>query len=291
MTAAKASVAISTGELMQRLQRHYIKPGQPLPGGVFLPEVGWNGGGLRRCDAIYVGFTSTSGRLLVGHEVKTSRADWLRELDDVHKADEWADQCHEWWLVVGDPAIVHDGELPAGWGLMVPGRSKTRLDVIHKADRKPATHTPSWRAVRSVIARQDTLRANAVAAIERGAEQRAWARYEQQVSDRVESKAGNTAAKLDQAVKRLDQIERALGCKIDFSDNNWVRDGQITLDDLAKVADLIKGQRQIDKAVADIVGRYGSPLNAVRRGMEQLDDALAKIKAAHDDGIEDQAGE
>lgn len=34
---------LTTRELLDRLQRHYIKPGAPLPGGIFLPEVSWNG--------------------------------------------------------------------------------------------------------------------------------------------------------------------------------------------------------------------------------------------------------
>jgi hypothetical protein len=44
MGSPKPPAAASTAELLARLQRHYIKPGQQLPGGVFLPEVGRNGG-------------------------------------------------------------------------------------------------------------------------------------------------------------------------------------------------------------------------------------------------------
>ena len=42
---------MSSADLLARLQRHYIKPGAPLPGGVFLPEVGVNGswGAAGRC--------------------------------------------------------------------------------------------------------------------------------------------------------------------------------------------------------------------------------------------------
>lgn len=45
----------ATDDLMALLKRHYIKPGLPLPGGVFVPEVGQNGGwgSGSRCDAIY----------------------------------------------------------------------------------------------------------------------------------------------------------------------------------------------------------------------------------------------
>lgn len=160
------TTALSTPELLARLQRHYIKPGAPLPGGVFLPEVGWNPAGGASghdggCDAIYVGFTSTRGRILVGHELKISRSDWLAELNKAGKADPWADQCHQWWLVVSSPAIVRTGELPPGWGLMTPGPSRTQMEILVQAGTK-REHTPSWLAVRSIMARQDTLRAEAL---------------------------------------------------------------------------------------------------------------------------------
>ena len=163
---------MNTGELRERLQRHYIKPGQDLPGGIFLPEVGWNGSYGGGCDAIYVGFTSTSGRILVGHELKTSRADWLRELNQPGKADKWCDECHQFWLVVPDREIVHEGELPVDWGLMSPGPSKTRMLVHVKASTK-LNHTPSWTAVRSIMARQDTLRAQAIRTAINDADRRA----------------------------------------------------------------------------------------------------------------------
>lgn len=95
MTAVKP---VRAADLLTRLQRHYIKPGEVLPGGVFVPEVGVNGGVQSRCDAIYVGFTSTSGRQLVGHELKVSRADWQHELDQAGKADFWHDNTHQWYV-------------------------------------------------------------------------------------------------------------------------------------------------------------------------------------------------
>ncbi|WP_216639961.1 hypothetical protein [Arthrobacter sp. QXT-31] len=58
---------------------------------------------------------------LHGHEVKVTRADWLQELRDPTKADAIKRYMHHWWLVVPHPAIVKPGELPDGWGLLVPG--------------------------------------------------------------------------------------------------------------------------------------------------------------------------
>lgn len=67
----------------------------------------WTGMGLER------------GPYLHGHEVKVSRSDWLTELKDPSKADAFAVYCDYWWLAVSDGGIVHPGELPEGWGLLV----------------------------------------------------------------------------------------------------------------------------------------------------------------------------
>lgn len=272
------AAAMTTGELLERLKRHYIKPGAPLPGGIFLPEVGGNGswGAARRCDAIYVGFTSSSGRLLVGHELKISRTDWLNELNKPGKADAWADQCHEWWLVVSDPGIVHDGELPAGWGLMVPGQSKTRMKVVQAAERKPASHTPSWQSVRSVMARQDTLRSQAIADIRSQASREAWANQQQRVDDEV---ARRMRAVPDAKVlsDKLTQIEKALGGRVDFEAKHSYG-GVLTLTELAAFGEAARQYGALDRACEELAA--GWQLNNIRRALTALETALTALRAA-----------
>lgn len=149
-----------TAELIERLRRHYIRDINK-PGGVFVAECGINGtfGASQRCDALYAGFTNQSGRTLIGHEVKVSRADWVHEMDKPHKADRFVDSCHEWFLVVLDPAIVREGELPNGWGLMAPDpKARTRMRILVRPIR--TTVTPDWDVVRSMMARADTLAAD-----------------------------------------------------------------------------------------------------------------------------------
>lgn len=58
---------------------------------------------------------------MIGIEVKVSRSDWLTELRDPTKADAWRLHCHRWYLAVSDASIVR-GDLPAGWGLIAPGK-------------------------------------------------------------------------------------------------------------------------------------------------------------------------
>lgn len=168
----------ATSDLVERLRRHYVK--EPQPGGLFLAECGLNNsfGAQRRVDAIHVGFTGTSGKILRGHEVKVSRADWLHELEQPEKAEFWSSACHEWWVVTPVPSIVDVGELPHGWGHMVPDpRAKIRFKVVVPAARKGDDHQPPWLAMRSILARLDTL--------QRGDDHARRMELEQQVRERL----------------------------------------------------------------------------------------------------------
>lgn len=204
----------ATKDLLERLRRHYIKPGS-MPGGIFVPECGINGGPQTRADALYVGFTSTSGRVLVGHELKVSRADWRRELDHAGKADFWADNCHQWIIVAPGPDVVPKEEVPHGWGLMYPNaRTTTRMDVVVK----PVTHAdrqPEWNAVRSIMARLDTLRAQHDAQVERTAREKAQEEARQQIA-RAAERAEGLSPEQRQRLEVLDRLEKLVGAEITY---------------------------------------------------------------------------
>lgn len=73
----------------------------------------------RTLDAIAMSLWPSRGLLLDGFEVKCSRSDWLREMREPAKAEEFTCKIDRMWLVVADGSIVADGELPPGWGLLV----------------------------------------------------------------------------------------------------------------------------------------------------------------------------
>lgn len=75
---------------------------------------------VRYADAIALGMWPSRGLDLIGFEIKASRSDWLRELKEPHKADRIGSFCDRWYVVAGAKEIVLPGELPTGWGLMVP---------------------------------------------------------------------------------------------------------------------------------------------------------------------------
>lgn len=112
------------------------------PAWAFIPKVrnaaGFNA--TRTIDALAMSLWPSRGLEIHGHEIKVSRADWLRELKDPAKAEAFARHVDRWWLVVSDTTIVKEGELPPTWGLMVAtGRG---LVVRVQAPELPATDAP-----------------------------------------------------------------------------------------------------------------------------------------------------
>jgi len=95
-------------------------------------------GSSRRADYVAVSLWPSRGLTIDAHELKVSRSDWLRELGQPSKAQAWWPHCHRWWLVAGDESIVGEGELPEGWGLMVPGRGR-RMKILAAAPRREIT--------------------------------------------------------------------------------------------------------------------------------------------------------
>lgn len=75
-----------------------------------------------------------------GHEVKTSRSDWLRELRTPQKAEAFRRFCSHWWLVAVDGVVKDD--LPDGWGLMVYAGGQLRIRRPSAVNTKPDPMPP-----------------------------------------------------------------------------------------------------------------------------------------------------
>lgn len=131
-TAAKAGAADERAMLDLLLDRYTsIRRGSTSDRWIRAEHVGSNMGNdsKRIADFIAVDKYPSSGLALHGHEVKVSRADWLSELRTPAKAESFTRYMNYWWLVVPDSTIVKQGELPAGWGLLVKSGDKLRARV------------------------------------------------------------------------------------------------------------------------------------------------------------------
>lgn len=94
----------------------------------------------RTADAIIVNLWGSDGHEIQGVETKVSRSDFLQELKDPTKASAIFQYCDRFWLAVGDPDIVKEGELPVNWGLLVPkGKSLVVAKPAPKLEPVPIT--------------------------------------------------------------------------------------------------------------------------------------------------------
>src|SRR5690606_13620651 len=76
----------------------------------------------RTADALAMGLWPSKGLDLHGFEIKATRADWLREIDDPTKAEAFAKYCDYFWLVCA-PGVADLPELPASWGMLTPTKT------------------------------------------------------------------------------------------------------------------------------------------------------------------------
>lgn len=168
-------------------------------------------GSNRRCDLLRIGMWPSRGHRIIVHELKVSRSDWQRELDDPAKAEAWWAHCHEFWIVA--PAgLIDPGEMPDGWGLMVPpanGRSKKFRVLVKAASREPKLTAG---LVASILRRADNMRLAQIARLNAEREN---------MIDQALSKARRDMAtqRLDSEQRRrmelLEKLEAALGARLD----------------------------------------------------------------------------
>lgn len=116
-TAPKRTEAELIGLLRSRIEQDSGNG----PTAILVPHVKDAAGhsSRRTIDALAFGLWPSRGLVIDAYEIKCSRSDWRRELKDPEKAEAFGQRADRFTLVVADRSIVHDGELPPLWGLMV----------------------------------------------------------------------------------------------------------------------------------------------------------------------------
>lgn len=110
----------------------------PLPKFAFAVEVpdGTSVDKVRTCDALAIGCWKSVGVSIIGHEIKRSRSDWQKEMQDPSKAEAWKQYCHEWYLVALK-GVAKLEELPPSWGLIEPAGSGLKIRKPCEINRNP----------------------------------------------------------------------------------------------------------------------------------------------------------
>jgi hypothetical protein len=71
--------------------------------------------GRRRLDVVALNLWGARRYRIVGFELKVDRGDWLREITDFRKSEEWCAVVDQFYVVTPSKLIRAD-ELPEGWG-------------------------------------------------------------------------------------------------------------------------------------------------------------------------------
>lgn len=172
------------------------------------------GGSRRRCDFMAFNMWPSKGLVLHGHEIKHSRSDWKKELDDPSKSEAISRYCNYWWIVA-PKGIVKLDELPTDWGLM-EATEKSALRVQKMAAKKDSVEWPRafvaslFRAVADYAPGKKLLNDEYRRGYSEGSEHssKTW-------ETRTESFKTNFERRVSRAETRIKEFEDASGVQIE----------------------------------------------------------------------------
>lgn len=224
---------------------------------------GYSRGRQAYADAVAFNCYPSRGLAVHGFEVKASRSDWVRELERPDRAEAWARWCDAWWLVVACPSIVRPGELPAGWGLLVPAKEKLKV-AVEPAARKGE---PFDRAMVAAVLRHVTDRYTPKASIQ---------------GQLVEQyRKGEAAGKAD-AERASTRLREAVADFAEASGVNLLQASSWDVGNIGKAVAVVRAARQGTaylRPSAD-VARLTESIRRKLDGLEALRAELAALEAA-----------
>ncbi|HSN72088.1 MAG TPA: hypothetical protein VLT59_11290 [Steroidobacteraceae bacterium] len=134
---SKTELRVGTDKLRKRVHAKYGGYGW-----LVIDELRDATGFASRCatDVIAIGMYKSRNFEFHGIEIKTSRSDWLHDLNNPAKNDTVAAQCDFWWIAA-DKGVVKADELPDGWGLYTPSGSGLRATVRARRRNNPPVFT------------------------------------------------------------------------------------------------------------------------------------------------------
>jgi hypothetical protein len=274
-----AAPTMTTAQLMEALRASYGAPknlaDRHISDGTapeILVEEVTAPGSNRRIDLVRIGLWQSRGHQITAYELKVSRSDWLRELEDPAKAEAWWRFCHQFYIVA-PPGVVDPEELPEGWGLMVPptGRSRTKkFRVVVKAEVRQPQVTPAL--VAAIVSRaNNTMLARIDALNSEHRERMTTALHE------VRQEQGRRALSHEdrERLSLLEALERGLGVKL--SEYAWTHNPElreVTPRELSQalvdyVRDHISTQRRQER-LHDVARQLGPSLDNLTAILKEL---------------------
>lgn len=263
--STQTAIPLGTPQLLEALRGHFIKPDEFRPGAVFLTEV-TAPDRIHRADAVHVGLWASRGHTVDVCELKTSHADFKRELDDPAKAEAWWPHSNTFWIVAPNTAVAPPEMLPPGWGLMVPGTRSRRFRIVVKAEQRDLRPTTALLA--ALLVSMETDRNKEV--------ERVRTRLVDQHRRQMDAVRREAARVDDPEVRRrlarLDELEKACGFRLESYD--WGDEASVEVMGAA-LHDLVVAQRT-RKHAADALGQMANSVARIRQEVAAARSAIGE---------------
>lgn len=259
---AQGRKGLDTDEVRRRLRLRH-----EWPDWLFFEEVPFEGpdGRTRLADAVALPTYQSRGYIVHGYEIKVTRSDWLRELQDMSKAEAIAKDVDRFWLVLGDNGIATDDEVPSTWGILGPG-TDDKLRIRRQAKQLRAEDAPMPRKFLVTLARKAQKHAD-----DRSAKDRDEA-YERGMA------AGRERAKYDQqgAPMKAEAYDRLCDQLVKYRSNGTLdKNQEAEIVEAVKVGRLVLGDRY------DGLSRLPGLLeDAAKRVNDALRDNARRVRVA-----------
>jgi hypothetical protein len=269
--ATPKAAPITTQQVLDALIGHYRKPGTDRSGEILITEA-QAPGSSRRADLVRIGMWMSRGTGIDVHEVKVSRPDWLRELDDPAKAEAWWPYCNRFW-VAAPPGVVVREELPPGWGLMELPAAGRRFKVLVAAESRKGIQLTVPLMI-ELLRRADNERLAEIKAL-RGAHRADLRKQERELQSR--QAASEIPRELRQRLNLLQQVEEALGLPLDkFGGWPAFPPSRITPEELAAYLTDAKDHVTVQRRAARVEREIGLLERTAEGVLKRLADTAAE---------------
>lgn len=178
-----------------------------------------SGSRSRSCDLLALNLWQSRGQALVGHELKATRSDWLRELRDPAKGEGFFIHCDRWYLV-SPPGVCKEGELPEGWGHLEMVGEDERARLVERVPAPQRIPPPLPREMLCSFARR----------LAKPAHTESEREIQRRVDERLASSEAHWKQRMDMAlelqsgrIEQLERLEKLSGVTI----AGWIDDAQL----------------------------------------------------------------
>jgi len=222
---------------------------------------------VRTADAMAMSLWPSRGLYMTGFEVKISRADWKKELEQPEKAEELARFCKMWFVACPNGLIDKD-EVPPGWGLIYV-KDDGGLRYVKPAPEHPAVE-PTWMLFASLM--RDVVENWVPQTL---VDQRIDAATKERLARRIEQEGyelKEAKRQLEKMRENIAAFEAESGVKIDRYSDHFNREIG------AAVAALRRWQgipHEELRQIAERVNRLSQEINTVALEIKQSEPALA----------------